>query len=667
MPRPLPRKDDSLAAIVSSEEAARLQERYGARVVVHGGGPGQDWWDWQKRVLTCLADEVAMLGGKGSGKSAVMRGWLISGNPNLPDYDSEDNPVPVNQSYTYHPEYLGLILRKNEGDLADFIRRAARMWQPYGGEYKNGRFEFPSGARIDCGHLKDETSWQKYIGIEYQRIAIDEAGLIKEYDLFDELRSCMRTPYPELRVQIVLASNAGGPGTGWLIERYMKARDKNNVIIPHDTIIEEEFMHPFTGEKKTRTRIWMFSTVEDNPIYKTSDYAVTLLSIQDPKKRRAYFEGHWDALFGSYFGDIFRPEGPVMANSEPPTANHVIEPIKLQPWWHRSISMDWGYAHESAVLWAAKSPDRRTYIYRELVASQTSPVRMGFEIAMATREELATYPSRSITLHLSHDAFAARGGDKSYAELIAQGMARVLGANSVHLPDLLIRNLRESFAMNEVAAPWVTQEREKAIEAIRLQRRIGITIRIAEKTSVIGWQHCREIMRWESIGEINAQFDPQMAQDLLMRDPSAFTEYCKLYRDVQPEVLPKLQIFNTCKRLIDAIPRAQHEDGTEAVSKDHYPGRDSLDAFSYLVTGMIEECPPEPYEVFRDSRLDKIVKQSPQVTVNDLIHANRVIEAEWKDKMSQRASYTPPRHARASRMLLQGKMKPDQTVRTRVN
>ena len=666
MPRPQAQKTDNLAAIVSSEEAARLRGQYGDRVNVDWGGEKRPWWVWQQRMLTCLADEIAMLGGKGGGKSGVMRGWLISGNPHLPDYDEEGQPIPVNQSYVYHPEYLGLILRKNEGDLADFIRRAARMWQPYGGEYKNGRFEFPSGARIDCGHLKDEASWQKYIGIEYQRIAIDEAGLIKEYDLFDELRSCMRTPYPELRVQIVLASNAGGPGTGWLIERYMKARDKNNLVIPHDTIIEEEFMHPFTGEKKIRTRIWMFSTVEDNPIYKTSDYAVTLLSIQDPKKRRAYFEGHWDALFGSYFGDIFRPEGPVRANNEPETANHVIEPIKLQPWWHRSISMDWGYAHESAVIWAAKAPDGRTYVYRELVASQTNPVRMGYEIAMATRDELAAYPSHSITLHLSHDAFAARGGDKSYAELIAQGIARVLGANSVHLPDLLIRNIRESFAMNEASAPWVKDEREKAIEAIRLQRRVGITIRIAEKTSVISWQHCREIMRWESIGEINAQFDPEQAQKLLMEKPEAFTEYCKLYRDVEPRSSPSSRSSIPASGLIDSSRGHNTRTGQKISLRITSQARTSR-RFLVSCTGMIEECPPEPYEVFRDSRLDKITQQNHDITVNDLIHANRVIEAEWNEKRSARASYTPPRHARASRMLMQGKMKPNGSARARLN
>lgn len=666
MPRKAP--VPTTGAILSLEEAERLQEAHGARVDIAWGGKDRPWFDWQTRMLNCTCDEIGLLGGKSGGKSTVMRAWLISGNPDKPDYDSEGQSVLVNQSYIYHPDFLGLILRKNEDDLTDFIARASRMWASLGAEYVRGHFRFPSGARIDAGHLKDSTSWQKYIGIEYQRIAIDEAGLIPEFNLFEELRSCMRSPYPELRCQVVLASNAGGPGTGWLIDRFMKARDEFKQIIAHDQVITETYTHPFTMKEEKRTRIWIFSTIKDNPVMRDTPYAVTLISLTDPKKREAYFEGHWDALYGSYFGDLFRPDGPVFSNKEPDNANHVVPEasVKLLPWWHRSIGMDWGYAHESAIMWACQDANGRIYIYREIVASQASPERLGYEIAMASRAELELLTSHSMVLHLSHDAFSTRAGDKSIAELIAVGIQRVLGPNSVHLPDLMIKRIKEAYEADSYRYEDM-QARDKAIEGIRLQRKLGITIRIAEKTGIIGWQHVRETLRWQTIGERNAQFEQSIFMRLLREAPDKAEEYARLFRDLKPEILPKLQILRErCPRLIDAIPRAQHEDGQEAMDKAHFKGRDSVDGLLYLIMGMRDEMPPEPFEEFRAHKLETIQQQQPSMSVDDLVRINMGLEAQWKEKNTQPAPFTPPRQARLSRLIMQGKYKLPSKVYERI-
>ncbi len=625
------------------------------------GGDDRPWFPWQIKVLECMADEIALLGGKGSGKSEIMRAWLVSGNPDQSDFDENGAEIPWNRSYMFHPEYRGLILRKNEGDLADFIKRAAVMWEPYGIQYTNGRFEHPCGATIDCGHMRDDTAWMKYIGIEYQRIAIDEAGLIKEYALFDELRSCMRSPYKELRIQVLLASNAGGPGTSWLIERYMKARDENKQIIPHGNIITEDYKHLHTGKPHKRTRIWIFSTAMDNPLYRDGEYIIQLQSMEDPKKRAAYLDGQWDALYGSYFGDLFRPEGPRKSNDEPENANHVIpaNSVKLQLWWHRSIGMDWGYAHEAAILWGCQDPSGRVHVYRELAASQASAEKLGYELALMTREELEKSPSHSMVLHLSHDAFKNDGkGDKSIAEIIGLGIGRVLGPSSVHIPDIIAKNLQAAFD-REPYNFRTKEEQEQAISAIKKQRRTGITIRIAEKTSVIGWQHCRELLRWETIGEHNAKYDPKLANQLLQQDPQAFDEYCKLFRNVRPESLPRLQIWDNCKRLIEGIPKAQHKDGEEAMAKEHFKGRDSVDAWFYLLLGMRDEAPPEPFEEFRGRSLETLIATQPDITTNDLVRVNMALEAEWKEKIDRKCSpYTPMRGARYSRMFRQGQIKP---------
>lgn len=630
-------------------------------------GVKRPWFDWQLRFLSSTVDEIGLFGGKSGGKSAGMRGWLVSGNPNLPDDDKDGQPLLVNRSYCNHPEYTGLILRRNEKDLRFFLREAERMWKPLGMEYKNGYFESPVGARIDCGHLADENSWQKYLGNEYQRIAIDEVGLIPEYGMIEELRSCMRTPNPEMRIQIVYASNAGGPGTGWIIDRFMNVLDANGDLIPHDTVIEEKRIHPITGKEQIKTRIWMFSTVQDNTVIRETDYASDLKHQKDEKRVKAYFYGLWDALYGSYFGDLFRPDGPVLANGEPSNACHVVtrDKTEIKPWWHRSISMDWGYAHDSAILWACQSPDGRVIIYRELAADKTSPELLGYEIGMRSRDELRASSNKSMVLHLSHDAFHNDRGERTIAELIAAGIARVLGRDAVHIPDMEITRLKDAWATEPVR--WdQTVAQQKAIDGIKLQRRLGITIRMAQKTGPIGWMHCRELMRWKSIGLRNTQYDPAYAATL---SPEQQFEYVQTFRMLKPEALPRLQIIREeCPKLIAAIPKAQHEDGTENIDKKHFSGKDLIDSLHYLVMGLRDEIPAEPFEAFQERQMLDIAGQyGGALTLNDKIHINRALEQQWKDKSKPVAPYTPPRHARSARLMRQGILKPTDGYRERVN
>ncbi len=655
MARATPAKERT-GYIVSQEQAYQLQTE-DSGIEVLWGGKQKPWFDWQERFLQSIIDEIGLFGGKVGGKSVGLRAKMVSGNPELPDEDEDGQPILVNQSYTNHPDYYGLILRRNQKDLEFFLLQAQRMWAPFGCEFRNGAFVFPSGARIDCGHMADESAWMKYIGNEFQRVAIDEAGLIPDYGLIEEMRSCMRTPHPQMRIQLFYASNSGGPGTSWIVDRFMTVKDAHGEVIPHDTVISEKVNHPFTGEEEIRTRIWMFSSVKDNLVMRDTRYATELANLQDPKRRAAYFEGRWDALFGSYFGDLFRPDGPVKANNEPANARHVIseKEVRLQPHWHRCIGMDWGWNHESAILWACTAPDGRIYIYREMVAAETSPVRWGFEIAQATRAELEASPSKTMTLHLSHDAFNSRAGEKSYAELVAMGMMKVLGSHAVHVPDIIIRNLQRSYEQ-ELFTPFGMEEREKAMEQLRMQKRIGITIRIAPKLNPIIWQHCRETLRFESIGKANAQYDHKVAFRLLQEDPRAFEEYCTLYRDVQPEALPKLQIFRErCPRLIDAIPKVQHEEGTENVSKDHFKGKDVVDCWGYTIGGLHDEQPQEPFETFRERRVEETMRMEPNMTVADLIRTNEFLEKEWKNKGTL-APYTPPRQARLGRLIRMGKL-----------
>lgn len=656
MPKPIKSKGPEVSGVILSyEEAQRLQNdpKFKDQIKTTWGFGAFAWSPFQRKVLLADAEEIALLGGKGGGKSSVMRAWLIKGNPAEPERNPDGTPNLVNISYMFHPSYRALILRKNEDDLNDFIARAIEMYRPYNIQYVNGQFRHPCGATIDCGHMKDRTSWQKYIGIEYVRIAIDEAPLIPDYESYDQLRSCLRTVFPELRTQVLLAGNAGGPGTGWLSERFMNHKDAEGRVIPHGEPILEDFIHPVTQQKHTRKRIWIFSTYKDNPTVAKTDYIITLMSLTDKRQRAAYIDGDWGAFIGSYFGDVFRKEN---RPGEPGHACHVVvtKPVqpRLEAWFPRALGMDWGFKHEASCLWLAQhGVTGQNHVYREIVASQASAERLGFEIAKASMQELNAHPSHAFPLYLSHDAFQQRDERQTLAELLARGIARVLGPNAVHTPDLVIKQMQERMSVRENPSPQELQAQQAAFDEIRRQRNAGITIRVAPKANAVGWQYLREMMRWEHIQVDRPEFSQEVYLDLLMQSESRAQEYLQYCQGFNEETLPKLLIWDSCPRLIDAIPKAQYDEkGTEGLDKAHFKGRDSLDSLYYLMVSHREHEAPEPYEAFRDKALNAALAANPNLTTQDKIWINRGLEEDWNHADRDPISYTHQRGGRQRRM-----------------
>lgn len=68
---------------------------------------------------------------------------------------------------------------------------------------------------------------------------------------------------------------------------------------------------------------------------------------------RRLIEGAWDVFEGQYFTEWERRV-------------HVCQPFAISKDWPRMLGVDYGYGAPWAVLWGAKSPDGRVYIYREL-------------------------------------------------------------------------------------------------------------------------------------------------------------------------------------------------------------------------------------------------------------------------------------------------------------
>ncbi len=275
----------------------------------------------QTKVLTRKESEILFGGSRGGGKTEAMTVWMVE-----PDYIKS-------------PRYRGLVIRRNYDDLKDWIDRAKHMYRYMGVKVTGNpaQFEFPSGAKIWTGHLSNEDAWTKYLGQEYQKIAIEELTLIPNELDYLRLISSARSTIPGISSQVFATTNPGGPGHGWVKARFVdSAKNKTHF-----------------DKKSRKSRIFIPSKVTDNPTIMREDpeYIESLKALPD-ELRRAWLDGDWDVFSGQFFQkwrhDI-----------------HVVEPFDIPYEWYRYRSIDYGFAAPFACGWWAVDFFGNVYLYRE--------------------------------------------------------------------------------------------------------------------------------------------------------------------------------------------------------------------------------------------------------------------------------------------------------------
>jgi hypothetical protein len=252
-------------------------------------------------------------------------------------------------------QYRSLVIRKNADDLKDWIDRATIIYRPYGAK-KVGtppEFRWPSGARTRTGHLNDADAYEKYQGHEYQRILIEELTQIPDEVRYLMLISACRSTIDGLPAQVFITTNPGGPGHQWVKSRFVEC------CPARETFFDEE----------GRARIFIPSTIEDNPILMQKDPSyVAFLNGLPPGLKEAWRDGSWDFVVGAAFQEINREHHMIDVNNPPERLHRVFDFERMTPKADIRIfrSMDWGYAKPFSVGWYFSDYDGRIYRYREM-------------------------------------------------------------------------------------------------------------------------------------------------------------------------------------------------------------------------------------------------------------------------------------------------------------
>ena len=288
----------------------------------------------QTQFLAASEQEVFYGGARGGGKSYAM---LI-------------DPL----RYCHKQHHRALLLRRSMPELRDLISHSQRLYPRafIGAKWREQEKEwrFPSGARIEFGYAENLTDVLRYQGQSYTWIGIDELPQFPTPDIYNFLRSSLRSVDPEIPVFMRATGNPGNVGSTWVKEIFVEPEEPNT---------------PFTVEIETPvgikriTKKFISAKLQDNPyLMQTDDYMIMLSSLPDVQ-RKQFLEGDWEAFEGSAFPEFNRDI-------------HVIQPFEIPRNWIKFRACDWGYSSPACCLWIAIDHDNYLYVYRELYTTKTT-------------------------------------------------------------------------------------------------------------------------------------------------------------------------------------------------------------------------------------------------------------------------------------------------------
>ena len=250
--------------------------------------------------------------------------------------------------YCHKAGHRALLLRRTMPELRDIINHSQRLYsQAFPGakwREQEKEWRFPSGAKIEFGYAENMTDALRYQGQSYTWIGIDELPQYPSPDIYNFLRSSLRSVDPSIPVYLRATGNPGNVGSQWVREMFV------NPAVPNTTF---DIRIDTPVGTKIITRRFIPAKLQDNPyLMQTDDYYAMLASLPEIQKKQ-FLDGDWDAFEDSAFPEFKKDI-------------HIVEPFEIPKGWQRFRAADWGYSSPACCLWFAIDYDNNLWIYREL-------------------------------------------------------------------------------------------------------------------------------------------------------------------------------------------------------------------------------------------------------------------------------------------------------------
>ena len=244
--------------------------------------------------------------------------------------------------FCHRSAHRALILRRSMPELRELIDKSRELYPKAfpGCKFREVEkiWNFPSGAKVEFGFLERDADVYRYQGQSYSWIGFDEITHLPTEFGWNYLASRLRTTDSEIDPYLRCTANPGGVGAHWVKKRYVDPCEPGQSFKGDDGL----------------TRRFIPARLDDNPYLSEDGRYEEMLKALPPVQRRQLLEGNWEITEGAAFSE-FDPDV------------HIIPPFHIPIGWERVKGIDYGYASESACIWATVDPaDGTLVVYREL-------------------------------------------------------------------------------------------------------------------------------------------------------------------------------------------------------------------------------------------------------------------------------------------------------------
>jgi len=328
-------------------------------------------WQWKFHSLARLADKtdgptkIGCGGARGPGKSHAVFAQVCL-----------DDCQRVKGLKGLFLRQTGNAARESFEDLIGKVL-AGKVNYQYNGSTNTLSF-VRSGSRVLLGGFHDERDIDKYIGIEYDFIAIEELNQLLA-DRVNRLLGSMRTSKSDWRPRLYTSFNPGGVG---------------------HQFVKELFVLPYQNDNQKDTR-FVPATYKDNRVYLNKEY-VDYLENLEGNLGKAWREGNFDIFEGQYFNEWNREK-------------HTVPPFQIPVSWKRFRAYDHGRTAPACCKWYALDYDGRVWAYKELYLTNKNVDEIASEIKRMSEGETYEYSVADPSI-FAHTGFVDRNGGQTIAE-----------------------------------------------------------------------------------------------------------------------------------------------------------------------------------------------------------------------------------------------------------
>ena len=350
-------------------------------------------WQWLFHSAARRADladgpvDIGVGGARGPGKSHVVLSQAAL-----------DDCQRINGLKGLFLRQTGVSAKESFDDLIDKVVKGRVQF-----EHTLASLKFPNGSKILLGGFEHDSDIDKYIGIEYDFIIVEELNQLTG-ERYKKLRGSLRTSKSNWRPRMYTSFNPGGIGHDFVKKRYVIPKRENKI-----------------------KDVWFIdSNYKQNP-YLNKEYIDYLESLEG-SLGKAWRDGDWDTFEGMYF-------------SEWDIKSHVCEPFAIPDTWFKYRSIDpSGREGVTSCHWYAVDSNGRVYAYKEYYATGRDIDEHAKAIARLSQDRDGIVEDYRYTV-VDTAAFAKAGYSETTAEiyerngvigLIPGAKERVVGWNGVH-------------------------------------------------------------------------------------------------------------------------------------------------------------------------------------------------------------------------------------------